>query len=171
MPTTLRMSLVTLFLLTILICAVAADSPKTAASPLEAIQWLVGDWHAVAKAPDGSVTQIDNHIYWSDTHTAIFFLTKFNGQPHYSGMYAYDPARKQIGFWYVDSEGQFSQGTATPHDMQLVQNFEISKLDGTTSILKSLVQRGPGDASYHWQVFRSDNTSNKPLVELDYIKK
>ncbi len=164
-----RLAIVVLFVVAVLSSASAAD-PKPAISPLGDIQWLIGDWHATAKAPDGTVTEIDNHIYWSETHTAIFFVTKFNGQPHYSGMYAYDTAHKTIGFWYVDVDGQFTQGTATPNGNRLTQKFEIAKLDGTTSQLTSILERRPGDASYHWQDFLPTDTS-KPLIELDYTRK
>ncbi len=78
--------------------------------------------------------EIDNHIYWSETQAAIFFLTKFNGQPHYSGMYAYNPAQKRIGFWYVDGDWQFTQGTATSAGNRLLLKFELQKADGTNLV-------------------------------------
>jgi len=164
------------FLLALLLAAAVTsvvaqnEAPKPTA-PLTQLQWLIGDWHATAKAPDGTITEIDNHIYWSDTHTAILFVTRFNGEPHYSGMYAYDPARKQIGFWYVDSDGQFTQGTAASEGQRLTQKFEIAKLDGSTSSLISIIERRSGDSAYHWQVFRASETSGSPLIELEYTKK
>lgn len=142
-----------------------AQSPSKALAP---ISWLVGEWHATATPPNGKPVQIDNRVYWSETRTAIFFLTKFDGEPHYSGMYAYDPARKQIGFWYVDVDGNFTQGTAEYEGEQLVHKFTTSKVDGTSNTLSSIIEK-KSDIFYHWKVLRG--TDPKPLVELDYSKK
>lgn len=155
----------------VLLSTILSNAVADTSSPLIELQWLVGDWHAVAKSPDGTVTEIDNHISWSETHTAIVFVTRFNGQPQYFGMYAYDPSQRKIGFWYVDSEGQFTRGTATQNGRRVKQEFEIAKADGTTSSLFSLIERGEADRSYHWQVFRSGEDGGKPLIELDYVKK
>lgn len=147
-----------------------AQTPqKSSANPLAAIEWTVGDWHATATPHNGKPVQIDNHIYWSETHTAIFFLTRFDGEPHYSGMYAYDPERRQIAFWYVDSDGNFTRGVARTEGKRLVQEFTGTKTDGTQESLKSYLDPNAGGSSYHWQVLRGDNP--KPLIELDYMKK
>ena len=162
-----RMALITVLLLAAAAFAQTAEKPST--NPLAPIEWTVGDWHATAKAPNGSSTEIDNHIYWSETHTAIFFLTKFNGQPHYSGMYAYDTERKQIAFWYVDTDGNFTQGVARSEGKRLLQEFTGTKTDGTQQTLKSYLDPAADGSSYHWQVLSGDNP--KPLIELDYTKK
>ncbi len=146
-----------------------AQSPKNPANPLEPIAWTVGDWHATATPPDGRPVQINNHIYWSETRTAIFFLTRFDGQPHYSGMYAYDPGRKQISFWYVDEAGNFTEGVARPEGKRLVQDFTGTRADGSQQTLRSYLEPNAESTSYHWQVLRDDNP--KPLIELDYTRK
>lgn len=159
-------------LLSLLLCLAsvtsAAQEKKSAIKPINEIAWLVGDWHATATPPTGEPTQIDNHVYWDETHTAIFFLTKFNGQPHYSGMYAYDPGTGQISFWYVDVDGNFTSGTARTRGKRLFQEFSTSKADGSKGQLQSYIDAADGYGSYHWQVLREGNTT--PLIELDYTR-
>ncbi len=78
--------------------------------------WFVGGtWCPTSKIRrDGSVTHVENHITWAPNHQAIEFVTEFNGKPHYNGFYAYDPAKKTIGFYYTSEEGQLTIGTARP---------------------------------------------------------
>jgi hypothetical protein len=158
----------------VLVCAAGAvvqaqEAAKNAPNPLAPIAWVVGDWHATAQPPDGKPVQIDSHIYWSETRTAIFFVTRFDGQPHYSGMYAYDTARKQIAFWYVDSDGNFTQGVARTEGRRMVQEFTGTKTDGTAQSLRSYLDPAADGKSYHWQVLRGDDP--RPLIQLDYTRK
>lgn len=146
-----------------------AQQPKTSDNALAPIEWLVGDWHATATSPEGKSVRVDNHIYWSETHTAIFFVTRFDGKPHYSGMYAYDPGTKQIGFWYVDTDGNFTQGTTRAEGTKLIQDFATAKAEGTKQELHSSIERKTDGNSYHWQVWRDD--PSKILIQLDYVKK
>lgn len=144
----------------------AQETKAVTASPLSSIEFLVGDWHATAAPPDRKPTEIDNHIYWSENHAAIYFVTRFNGQPHYSGMYAYDPATKEIAFWYVDTDGNSTQGTARAKGKRLIQEFTNSHPDGKQEKLHSFVDRASDDNGYHWQVLREGTT--EPLIQLDY---
>ena len=151
--------------------ALAADVPRPAASPLAPLEWLIGDWQATAVAPGGKATEINSHIFWSETGQSINFVTLFSGQPRYSGFYAWDPARKQIVFWYTSTDGELIQGTATADGHRLLQKFEVAHTDGRTSALSSVIVRQPDATGYHWQVFGPGNPTGKPLIELDYKKK
>lgn len=159
-----RCVLVCILLLLMAAPVIAADPDP--AAPLAPIEWLEGDWHATAAPPQGKPVEIDNHIYWSETRTAIFFVTRFDGKPHYSGMYAWDPAAGQIGFWYVDAEGSFTKGTSRVEGTRLVQEFTIAHADGKTETLRSYLDPNADKSVYHWQVLRPGET--KPLIELDY---
>lgn len=148
----------------------AAPAPPAQSSPLAAMQWMIGDWHATAKAPDGSVTQIDNRISWAENRTAIFFVTRFNGVPHYSGMYAWDPERKLVAFWYTDDAGALTQGTARLDGKRWVQDFAGAKPDGTKNPpLRSYIELATDGSRYHWFVVRPADES-KPLIALDYVR-
>ena len=162
--------LATLFVLSLMICSqlTAQETKPAAVNPLEPIEFLVGDWHATAAPPNAKPTQIDNHIYWSETHTAICFVTRFNGQPHYFGMYAYDPGMKQIAFWYVDTDGNSTQGTARAKGKRLIQEFTSSHADGKKESLRSFIDRMADDNSYHWQVLREGMA--EPLIQLEYTR-
>jgi len=77
--------------------------------------WFGAAWTSDVKDPqDGSMTHVENHITWAPNHQAINFVTDFDGTPHYSGFYAYDPAKKAISFFYTSVSGQLTIGTSTP---------------------------------------------------------
>ncbi len=111
-------------------------APVTAAEPLAPIAWLVGGtWVSDVKDPsDGSVTHVENRIRWARNKQAIGFNADFNGKPHYYGFYAYNPVAKTIGFYYTNSEGELTIGTATPDadGKTLHQEFDIMHTNGKT---------------------------------------
>lgn len=84
-------------------------------------------------------------------------------------MYAYDPAAKQVGFCYVDTEGNFSKGSARLEGQRLVQELTNAHPDGKAEPLISYIDRLGGNDKYHWQVLRPGET--KSMIALDYTRK
>ena len=125
-------------------------------SPLTPVAWFVGGtWVSDVKNPqDGSVTHVENRIDWAPNHQAIEFFTRFNGQPHYNGFYAYNAASKTIVFYYTSSEGELTTGTAVPEQdgKTLRQEFDITHSDGKVSHLRSTIERD-GENAYWFTVF------------------
>jgi hypothetical protein len=135
---------------------------------LQPIAWLTGGtWTAEFNRPDGKPFLIQNEIRWADTGTAISFLTRFNGQPHYYGIYVYDPAAKQIKFFYTSADGEFTSGHTTPSATTLQQNFQISNAEGTKTF-SSTIQR-EGEDAYTFNVFQEG--SDKSVLTVKYLRK
>ena len=135
---------------------------------LQPIAWLTGGtWTAEFKTPEGNPFLIQNEIRWADTGAAISFLTRFNGQPHYYGIYVYDPAAKQIKFFYTSADGEFTSGLATPSATALQQQFQISNAEGTKTFSSTI--RRVGEDGYNFDVFQEG--SNKPVLSLKYLRK
>ena len=102
-----------------------------------------GTWVTDVKDPsDGTVTHVENHIRWAPNHQAIEFNTDFNGKPHYYGFYAYNPVAKAISFYYTNSEGELTIGTATPDPdgKTLLHEFDIMHPNGKTGHVRSTVR-------------------------------
>lgn len=168
--------------LTVLICSCllavacfAQENSKAAnASPLSPVAWFVGGtWVSDVKNPKGdSVTHVENNISWAPNHQAIEFLTKFNGQPHYNGFYAYDGASKAIKFYYTSSDGQLTSGTAVPDTdgKTLRQDFDTTQADGRVSHIKSTIERD-GDNAYWFTVFLQKNGQWSPEFRIRYERK
>ncbi len=152
-----------------------AAPAKSADSPLAPVAWLVGGtWVSDVKDPDdGSVTHVENHITWAPNHQAINFVTDFDGKPHYSGFYAYDPAKKAISFFYTSESGQLTIGTSTPDpDGKTVhQEFDVMQPDGKTQHIKSTLGRDGNDA-YWFSVFMPSKTGEWAQVfKIRYERK
>jgi len=173
-----RKSALSYLLVLVLTLSAAAHSQaspaKSADSPLAPIAWLIGGtWTSDVKDPqDGSVTHVENHISWAPNHQAIQFLTNFNGDAHYNGFYAYNPATKAIGFYYTSSEGQLTVGSATPDadGKTLRQEFDVMQPDGKTQHIRSTIVRDGNDA-YWFAVFMQDKGEWTQLFKIRYERK
>ena len=147
---------------------------STSPEPLAAIAWMVGGtWVSEVKDPgDGSVTHVEERIRWSPNHQAIQFNVDFNGKPHYDGFYAYNPATKKIGFYYTNSEGELTIGTATPDEdgKTLHQEFDITHVNGSTGHIRSMLVRD-GDNAYEFSVFLQKNGDWQQVFHIRYERK
>jgi hypothetical protein len=143
-------------------------------SPLEPVAWFVGGtWVSDVKDPqDGSVTHVENNITWAPNHQAIEFLTKFNGQPHYNGFYAYNAATKTIGFYYTSAEGELTIGTAVPDPdgKTLRQDFDLTSASGKVTHIRSTIVRD-GDNAYWFTVFLQKNGEWSSEFKIRYERK
>jgi len=167
-----------LFLLVVMfssqLWAQAKPLAQSAADPLTPLAWFVGGtWVSDVKdASDGSVTHVENRMRWAPNHQAIEFNVDFNGKPHYSGFYAYNPATKQIVFYYTNSEGELTNGAATPDDdgKTLRQEFDIMHLSGNTGHVRSTIAREGNDA-YWLTVFMQKNGDWQQVFRIRYDRR
>lgn len=145
------------------------SNPKPGHEPhLQAIDWMTrGTWTAEFKTPAGKDFLIQNEIRWAETGAAIYFLTRFNHEPHYYGVYLYDPAANQIKFFYSSSDGEFTVGQSEPGATEIKQNFQVSSARGVNTF-NSLIKR-VGDDAYDFTVYQSGG--EKPLIAVHYVRK
>lgn len=142
-------------------------------SPLEPVAWFVGGtWVSDVKAPEGKITHVENKIRWAPNHQAIEFLTRFNGQPHYNGFYAYNAATKTINFYYTSSEGDLTIGTAVPDSdgKTLHQDFDLTSATGKVTHIRSTIERD-GDNAYWFTVLLQKDGEWSPEFKIHYERK
>jgi len=160
------------------VAALAAQS-KPAASPtgdanFAPIAWMVGGTWAtdVTDLANDNVTHVENRMRWAPNRTAIQFVVTFNGQAHYNGFYAYNPAAKNFSFFYTNSDGELTTGTATPDadGKTIHQEFDVTHTDGTTAHLKSTLVRD-GDNAYGMTVFMQKNGDWAQVFKVRYERK
>jgi hypothetical protein len=132
-----------------------------------------GTWVTDVKDPsDGTVTHVENRIRLAPNHTAIEFNTDFNGKPHYNGFYAYNPVAKTISFYYTNSEGDMTIGTATPDPdgKTIHQDFDLLHTDGKTGHIRSTLVRDGNDA-YWFGVFMQKDGEWAQEFKIRYERK
>jgi hypothetical protein len=167
-----------LFLLALFFAASAAAPLPTAHAQsagnsnhdphLQALDWLThGTWTAEVSPPGGKTVLVQNEVRWAETGTALYFLTRFNHQAHYYGVYLYDPAAKQIKFFYSSSDGEMTVGHSDPSENEIKQEFEIADAQGTTPF-HSLMKRD-GEDVYDFTVYQQG--SDKPMLTVHYVRK
>jgi hypothetical protein len=166
-----------LFAAFLLLCAFSAFAQQKTepvkSSPLDPVVWLVGGtWVTDIKSPDGKTTHVENNIGWAPNHQAIEFLTKFNGEPHYNGFYAYNAATKKIGFYYTSSAGDLTIGTAVPDadGKTLQQDFDVTSANGKVQHIRSTIVRD-GDNAYWFTVFLLKESEWSPEFKIHYERK
>ena len=155
----------------------AQSKPATTGSadgPLAPVAWLVGGtWVSDVKdSSDGSVTHVESRIRWTPNRQAIEFNTDFDGKPHYNGFYAYNPVAKTIAFYYTNSEGELTIGTATPDPdgKTLRQEFDIMHPNGKTGHIRSTLVRDGNDA-YWFTVFMQKDGDWAQVFKIRYERK
>lgn len=129
----------------------------TAPSPLESISWMAGSWAAEAK-PAGAprpykiltkfTPQLDGRV--------IAMETNFDGQLVYQGMYAFDPAKKVIAFWYVTPNGESIRGTVAPQGADQLYDFLMTLTNGIDLHFQTKVHLVDND-HYTWSLFTTIN--------------
>lgn len=142
--------------------------PNKAAEPdrhLGPIAWMVGGtWATDVKPPNGPATRVENRLRYAPNNRAIEFNTDFNGQSHYFGFYAWDPARKVISFWYTSAEGELTIGTVIPDPDRktLHLEFTVNGPDGNPQELRSTIAADSDD----FYLFTAFNKSKGAWVQL-----
>ena len=101
-------------------------SPVSAASPLEALQWMVGQWEAASDQIDAKLS-----VTWSDE--GRYLIQKFTVQPpgqdelRGEQRIAWDASSQQIRSWLFRSDGGFAEGV-----WNLQGNTWVVKKSGVT---------------------------------------
>lgn len=152
--------------------AIAAVAQQTAATDhLQPIRWLAGHtWTADATdLSSRKKTHIESVVSVAPNGSSIQFVTSFDGKPQYNGFYAWDPATKQIHFWYTSSEGELSQGTVEAEGDGVLQAFTITGVDGKVTPLRSHVK--PAADAYDWNVEVEQSGKWVELIHLHYTRK
>jgi len=151
-----------------------AAAATASAEPLSAMAWFAGGtWVSEVKDPsDGSVTKVEERIRWSPNHQALVFNVDFDGKPHYDGFYAYNPATKQIDFYYTSSAGELTIGTVTPDadGKTFHQEFDLMHVNGNTGHLRSTLVRD-GENAYEFSVLVQKNGDWQQVFHIRYERK
>jgi hypothetical protein len=153
-----------------------SSSSSKPASSLAPMAFLVGgEWEAKLPAtPDGKPVSILAHFVWTDGHRAIrisnVYVIGDKTVPYIDGIYAWHPGKKTIVFSYVDSQGNFYEGTVKPETNGLVHDFRITDLKGEIS---EFMARQTWDGTNAWinEIFSRKNGQLEPEVKVRYEKK
>jgi hypothetical protein len=131
---------------------------------------MAGNWAAEAKPVGASkpykiltkfTQQLDGRV--------MAMETTFDGQLVYQGMYAFDPAKKAIAFWYVTPNGESIRGTLAPKGDDHLYDFQMTLTNGIELHFQTKVHRIDND-HYTWSLFTTINkgaTWDK-LFEVEY---
>lgn len=150
-----------------------AESPAGSnSSQLQPLAFLTAhEWQAILPdSPQGQKMKIHSHCTWSSNGQAIRIFSEFvidgKSRPYIDGLYAWDPQQRVIVFWYVDAQGNLTEGTVRREGATLIHEFEELSGDGkTASYLSKLT---PHDDSWDNEIFARSSDGLKPMVKVRY---
>jgi hypothetical protein len=152
-----------------------APTKTPVTSPLEAMAFLVGgEWEAKLPAqPGGQQISILAHFTWANNHQVIRISNVFSAGgkpvPYIDGIYAWQPQKRVIVFWYVDSKGGLYEGTVKPESGALVHEFKLTDAKGEVS---EFTARQTMDGTNAWvnEIFSRKDGNLEPEVKVRYEK-
>lgn len=155
-------------------CLVASRAVAAEPSPYTPLAFLVDHtWLGhLPDGPQGPGPAIKLKANWAANHQGIDFDSTFmmpGGQliPYTSGLYAWDPAKKQLLFLYTDAEGSLTQGTVRAEKETLIHDFAVAEKDGTTSKVQARITP-QGANAYLNEIYRWQDGTWKKFVTVRY---
>ena len=152
--------------------ALLAADPATAPNfgPLAFL--TAHEWDAqLPDSPDGKKMKIHAVFTWAQNGQAIRISNQLvsdgKPMPYIDGLYAWDPHRRVLVFWYVDAKGSLYQGTVKPENGKLVHEFQESEPDGKTAGFVARVTPH-GDEGWDNEIFARKADDLAPIVKVHY---
>jgi len=151
------------------------DTTKTEApKPVSALSWLVGGvWRADASKLGPGMQRIETRYRWSDNNAYIRFNTHFifdkGTAKTYDGNFFWNPERKSLAVWYMDSRNGITQGPVEINGDVTKISFRGPDFDGKLADLQVFVTRKTND-DYRWSVQEKEGDTWKELATLEYLR-
>jgi hypothetical protein len=145
---------------------------EEARRPIQSLSWLVGGvWTADASKLGPGMQRIETRYTWSDNDAYMRFTTHFvfdkGTAKTYDGNFFWDPERKELAMWYMDSKNTIYAGPIQAAGDVLRFNFRGEDSEGKMTDLQVEVNRKTNDL-YRWSLQEKDGEKWKELASLDY---
>lgn len=149
---------------------IRSESPSPALSPIAFL--TTHEWEA--KLPDsagGKKRMIHAQFSWSQNGQAIRisnqFVTDGKPTPYIDGLYAWDPQRRVIAFWYVSADGSLTEGTVKAEGGKLVHEFHEIQADGKAADFVARVTP-LGNEGWENEILARREGQLTPIVKVRY---
>lgn len=159
--------------ITIAIPCAHAQTLASSAAALEPIAFLTAhEWEArLPDSPEGKKKKIHARFSWAQNRQAIRIsneiVTDGTASPYIDGLYAWDPQRRVIVFWYVGVDGSLTKGTLKMEDGKAVHEFQEIQPDGKVTEYVARVTPH-GNESWDNEIFARKASGLTPLVKVRY---
>jgi len=154
----------------------AADTPAPAPvpeSPLAPLASLVGGlWVGDVPVPKGATPlKLEARFVWTENHRAIHFesvfVTSTKRTPYTSGLYAWDGAKGKLVIFYVNNDGDLTEGVIVPEGETLVNDLTVTEPSGKTYPVRVRLTK-VGDDGFNNAIFLLKNNEWVPFVTVKY---
>jgi hypothetical protein len=150
------------------------DTKTEAPKPVSALSWLVGGvWTADASKLGPGMQRIETRYQWSDNNAYIRFNTHFifdkGTAKTYDGNFFWNPERKSLAVWYMDSRNGITQGPVEINGDVTKISFRGPDFEGKVADLQVFVARKTND-DYRWSVQEKEGDTWKEIAALEYLR-
>lgn len=157
--------------------SLSADEPKpAAASPLAAVESLVGGlWVAQMPVPkDQPPLALELRFAWTENHQSIRFESAWvrgdKRKAYTDGFYAWNAAKQKLAIFYTDAGGNLTEGLITPEGDVLVNDLVSTAPDGKTEPIQVRLTKDGPDAFTN-AIFLQKDGAWAPFVSVRYERK
>jgi len=136
------------------------------------VPFIGGTWRGeLPPGPNGAKMAIEMKADWTANHQGIrfdsFFVANEKRSPYTSGIYAWNPVKKQLSFFCTDNEGELIQGDVTIDQGVLVHDFTVAEAKGTTLKVRARVTFS-GNNIYTNEILNWKNEKWEKFVTVRY---
>ena len=161
------------FLNTAVLISAQTPTPPATSPNLGAIAFLTRhEWEAqLPDTPDGKKRKIHAQFTWSQSGQAIRISNQFvidgKVRPYLDGLYAWDPQRRAIVFWYADADGGLTKGEVKAENGKLTHEFDQITSDGKSAAYIAKVTPH-GEEAWDNEIFERHDDALQPIVKVRY---
>jgi hypothetical protein len=152
----------------------SADEPKPAASPLTAVESLVGGvWVAQMEPAKDShaALLLELRFAWTDNHQSVRFASAWvrgdKRKAYTDGFYAWNAAKQKLAIFYTDAGGNLTEGLITPEGDVLVNDLVSTAPDGKAEPIQVRLTKDGPDAFTN-AIFLQKDGAWAPFVTVRY---
>ena len=155
----------------------AADKRKPAPeSPLAPLASLVGGvWIGDVPVPkDAAPLKLEARFAWTENRQGVSFDSVFvrgdKRTPYTSGLYAWDGGRGKIVIFYVNNDGDLTEGVITPDHGALLNDLKVTEPGGKTYPVQVRLTKAGADAFTN-EIFLQKDGAWVPFVTVRYERR
>jgi len=167
-----KILLFSILLLTVTVSATEGKSPAPE-SPLAPLASLVGGvWVGDVPVPkDAAPLKLEARFAWTENRQGVSFDSVFvrgdKRTPYTSGLYAWDGGRGKIVIFYVNNDGDLTEGVITPDHGALWNDLKVTESGGKAYPVQVRLTKAGADAFTN-EIFLQKDGAWAPFVTVRY---
>jgi hypothetical protein len=158
------------------ILSAAEGKPPAPESPLAPLAFLVdGVWVGDVPVPkDQLPLKLEARFAWTENRQGVRFESAFvrgeKRSPYTSGLYAWDGAKAKLVIFYVNNDGDLTEGVITQDNGTLLNDLTVTESGGKTYPVRVRLTK-IGEGVFTNEIFLQKDGAWAPFVTVRYERR